>query len=219
MTFHSISCRCGSLQGKLDTRGAVRAICYCKDCQAFAHVLASEQISSKVDAQDEQKVASHKTFAKAPNDVLDASGGTDIVATLPANVVFTQGRDRLVCMSLSPKGLYRWYSACCKTPIGNTPRDFKTSYIGLVSTCLTASDESMDQSFGPPKIHLNTKTAFENVPATPGASFIGVLKIMRNVIGARLGGGYRTNPFFDTTTGDPVVKPKVLNLKERRNLG
>ncbi len=63
-------------------------------------------------------------------------GGTDVVATLPRHVRFTQGIEALACMSLSETGMLRWYARCCNTAIGNTPRNFKVSHVGLIHICL-----------------------------------------------------------------------------------
>jgi hypothetical protein len=35
---------------------------------------------------------------------------------------------------------------------------------------------------------------------------------------ARMGGGYRDNPFFDPHTGQPVKTVQVLSLEERKAL-
>ena len=103
-----LRCRCGTIQGTVDPRHVyARAVCYCKDCQAFARFLGS------------------------PDQILDRQGGTEIVAILPAAVQFTTGVEKLACMSLSDKGLLRWYASCCRTPIGNTPRDRSTPYVGI----------------------------------------------------------------------------------------
>ncbi|MGH8856217.1 MAG: DUF6151 family protein, partial [Telluria sp.] len=112
----ALRCRCGKVRGQVDPSGvAARAVCYCKDCQAFGRFLGG--------------------------GVLDAAGGTEVEATLPAAVRFEAGMEHLACMSLSPKGLYRWYAACCRTPIGNTPRDPRTAYVGLVRACVQGTDE------------------------------------------------------------------------------
>lgn len=120
-----LRCRCGKLQGEVDARRvAARAICYCKDCQAFARFLAPD------------------------GSLLDASGGTEVEATLPAGVRFTQGLEHLACMSLSPQGIYRWYASCCNTPVGNTPRNPAMPYVGLVRACLAATADTLDRELG-----------------------------------------------------------------------
>jgi hypothetical protein len=190
-----LRCRCGSIEGLVESpRVAARAVCYCRDCQAFARFLGS------------------------PERVLNAHGGTDIIATLPRHVRFTRGIDRLACMSLSDKGLLRWYAACCRTPIGNTPRDPKIAYVGLVRACLPATDEDVDAAFGPAKIALNTQSASGHVSSTPIALAYGIAKILRNLLGARLGRRGSESPFFRPGTAEPIVPPQVVSLAERRAL-
>lgn len=188
----AIRCRCGTLQGHVEPQQAyARAACYCRDCQAFARFLGREA------------------------EVLDANGGTDIVATLPASLRFTSGLDQLACMSLSPKGVLRWYAACCRSPIANTPRDPGIAYVGVVGDCLAAERGEKDAAFGPLRIALNAKSALGEVASTPLASFAGVLRIMRGLLGARLRGRHRDNPFFDPGSGEPVRTPHVLDKAAR----
>ncbi len=150
--------------------------------------------------------------------MLDAQGGTEIVAILPQDIRFTQGRASLVCMSLSEKGLLRWYTSCCNTAVANTPRDFRTSYAGLIHSCLGKSSPSLDDSFGPVRMVLQTKSAKGQVKSTPVNNFVALLSIMRAVIGARLRGSYKHNPFFASDTGKPVKQPLVLTEAERARL-
>lgn len=191
-----ILCRCGSVEGVLSSpQRAARAICYCRDCQAFARFLGKPELT------------------------LDALGGTDIVATRPDFVRFTRGADQLRCMSLSEKGMLRWYADCCRTPIGNTPRDPKFPYVGLVHDCIVASTTERDAAFGPAKTVLNTGSASGAVKPARLSLLFGILRIMRNVFMAKFGGKYRNNPFFDVAAGKPVVDPRVLTVEERAALG
>jgi len=188
-----LRCQCGLVQGEVDARhSAGRAVCYCRDCQAFARFLARE------------------------GEILDRFGGTEIIATVPRRVRFKAGLDNVVCMSLSEKGLLRWYASCCRTPIGNTPRDRKIAYVGLVRQCLTGSEDEMSRWFGPRAIMLNTQSARGDVRSTPMATFIGVLRIIRNVGGARLNGDYKDNPLFVKDSGTPIKSPRVLTPAERK---
>jgi hypothetical protein len=191
-----IRCRCGSLEGVLAApQRAARAVCYCRDCQAYARFLGNSERT------------------------LDALGGTDIVATRPDFVQFTRGAEQLRCVSLSEKGLLRWYAQCCRTPIGNTPRDPKFPYVGLVHDCLAGSDAERDAAFGPAKTVLNVGSASGKVEPARLALFFGILRILRNVLSAKLGGKYRSNPFFRVDAGVPVVEPQVLSADERKALG
>jgi hypothetical protein len=161
-----------------------RMVCYCQDCQRGARCLGGAA------------------------GILDEAGGTDIVATLPRQVHFEQGVESLACLSLSERGMLRWYASCCDTPIGNTPRDHKTSYVGLIHSCL--SSQPLDPSFGPARIRLNTKSATRPVASTPLANIAVVLKLMKTILLTRFGGRYRENPFFHADSGQPIRQPRLL---------
>jgi len=188
-----LRCRCGAVRGEMETdRAYVRATCYCKDCRAFAHFLGQP-------------------------GVLDAAGGTDVVATAPAAVRFTAGTEHVVCMSLSPKGMLRWYASCCRTPLGNTPRDPKVFYAGMVTAFFDAAPQAVDAAFGPrDRIVLNTGSATAPVRTTPLAFVTGGLRILAGILGARLR-RERTSPFFDAS-GRPLREPEVISREQRAEL-
>ena len=189
----ALRCRCGKLRGQVDEgRVAARAVCYCKDCQAYGRFLATP--------------------------VLDPLGGTEVAATLPAAVRFDEGLEHLACMSLGPKGLYRWYASCCRTPIGNTPRDPRTSYVGLVRACLDAPDAELERRLGPLRCRVETRSASAPVTSSGPSTAWVVCKVGAMIVKARLGGGYRENPFFRPGTSEPVKAPQVLSLEERKAL-
>ena len=188
---HPLRCRCGHLQGLvLLPAVACRARCYCRDCQAYANVL------------------------ECADRVLDAQGGTEVVATLPRQVRFSAGEDALACLSLSPAGILRWYAGCCRTPIGNTPRDVHMPYVGIVHACLV-QPPPLQQSFGPLRAVVNTASARGPVRSNPVGTALALVRPMLAMGAARLGGGWRETPFFDAATGRPVREPRVLTLAER----
>ena len=192
---HPLRCRCGTLKGYVSHPEKVsRGVCYCKDCQAFAHFLGTTR------------------------DILDEMGGTDVIATLPKHVTFTQGVEALACMSLTEKGMLRWYASCCKTPIGNTPRDFKVSHVGLVHTCLEDPPRTLESSFGPVRMRVNTKYAKGKPKAMPLSTIASVLRFLSSLIRARLDGSYKSTPFFNPERGIPVVAPRVLTRMERERV-
>lgn len=189
---HPLQCTCGSLKGIVSHPERVnRVVCYCRDCQAFAH------------------------FLGRAGEILDAKGGTDVIQTIPANVTFTQGQEALACMRLTDKGLMRWYARCCNTPIGNTLADFRISFIGLVHTCLEDPNRSLDDSFGPVRMWSFTKGAKVSVESRPLAMIAGILRFIPMLTGARISGDYKRTPLFSADTGSPVVAPKVLSPSER----
>jgi hypothetical protein len=189
---HPLRCRCGTLRGYVSyPERANRGVCYCKDCQAYAHFLGKAE------------------------DVLDEMGGTDVIATLPKYLTFTQGTEALACLSLKENGLLRWYASCCSTPIGNTQRDFRVSFVGLVHTCLEDPTTTLESSFGPVRMRVNTKTAKGRPKPMPISTIWAILRFMTSLVRARLDGSYRSTPFFAPEQGTPVVRPKVLTTSER----
>jgi hypothetical protein len=184
---HRFQCQCGLLRGEVDQpRRGVRAVCYCSDCQAYAHLLG------------------------APGRVLDTLGGTDVVATHARAVRITSGSQALACLSLSPRGLLRWYASCCKPPIANTPRDPKLPYVGLVHTCLNQPDP-MERSFGAVQMHVNTRSAKGKPPR--GAAFSGMARfavLVLRLTASRLRGKPSARAFFDAQ-GAPVTQVVVAS--------
>ncbi|HSD38508.1 MAG TPA: DUF6151 family protein [Rhodocyclaceae bacterium] len=195
MNTHPLQCRCGTLKGHVSHPERVaRGTCYCKDCQAFAHFLGSSA------------------------ETLDEAGGTDVIATRPGNVTFTQGTEALACMRLTNKGLLRWYASCCNTPIGNTPPDLRMSFVGLTHDCLDAAGQPLDASFGPTTMWVMTKSAKRKVDAHALSTIATMLRFMPGVLLARFTGGYKTTPFFDVAKGTPMTIPRVLTREEHQQL-
>jgi len=194
---HPLRCQCGTLTGLVsEPHRACRGVCYCKDCQAFARYLG------KADT------------------VLDAMGGTDIVATLPKYVSFSSGARSLACLSLTDQGLLRWYASCCHTPVGNTLRDFRVPYVGLVHACL-GTPAAIEASFGPVRLRVNTKSAKGRPKSMPASTAAALLRFAPTVLLTRLDGSYKVTPFF-TVDGISIAQRKVLTsvqLEAARNAG
>lgn len=191
-----LRCQCGTLRGQIShTEQCTRIVCYCGDCQAFANYLGK------------------------PGQILDALGGTEVIAAHPQSVTFTDGQHALACMSLSETGMLRWYASCCNTPIGNTSRNVRMAHIGLVSVCLADAGASIESAFGPVRMRTGTSSAKGPVPPSSVAGTVkAVAKFAAALIRARLNGSYKRTPFFDPEQGSPIVAPKVLTIAERERL-
>lgn len=184
---HPIQCRCGQLRGLLQaTRPRNRCVCYCADCQAFARHLGTP-------------------------GVLDAQGGTDIVQLPSSHLVFTHGAQHLACLRLTDKGLLRWYSSCCRSPIGNTPADRKLAFVGLIHTALRGAP--LDEAFGLVTMRVGVGSALGVEKPKATGLLGGVAKAVAIIARGRLGGGWRDSPFFDAS-GAPVAPPQVLTAAE-----
>src|SRR5579862_7023398 len=137
-----LSCRCGEVRGVVadpSPRTVNRVVCYCDDCQAFAHRLGRA-------------------------DLLNAHGGTDVVQVAPATLSFTQGQDRIRGVRLSPKGLYRWYADCCNTPVGNTMSP-AIPFVGIIASGFDHGTQRADDAFGLPVGAVQGKFAIGEPPA------------------------------------------------------
>lgn len=177
-----------------DTGVVNHGLCYCLDCQAFAH------------------------FLGRPGEILDTHGGTEIVQTASPNVAITSGAGNLACMRLTANGLMRWHARCCNTPIGNTAASWKLPFVGLIHSCLRSDTRSLDDSFGPISMRVYTQHAKGDPKPRMSGALATAVRFARMMLGARVSGRYRTTPFFAANTGEPVVTPRVLSERERSEL-
>ena len=196
-----VRCACASVRGVLravSPSRVTRAVCYCDDCQAFAH---------------------HVGHADA---VLDEYGGTSILQVSPSQLTITEGARHLACVRLTDRNLLRWYADCCGTPIGNTPGSYKFHFVGLIHVCLdlAALEVPVHQALGPVRARAFRKFALGDnsvVIALPGSIMPVVIGSMRRMLGALLTGAYKSTPFFDDS-GVPVSAPRRLTQEERTQL-
>jgi hypothetical protein len=191
-TYHPLSCRCGGLQGRVALKGiSNHLVCHCRDCQAFARYLGQAQ------------------------ETLDPQGGSTIVQVAPDRVEITQGQAHLAAMRLSPKGLLRWYAACCRTPLGNTMPSQRQPFVGLLHNSLNSAP--LEQSFGPVRGHFSTASATGEPRPAEGRLLPVALRVIGMMLGSLLSGRYRRTPFF-SNAHTPVVEPHVISVEERERL-
>jgi len=194
-----LRCRCGHVRGvasKVAPSAGFRIICYCQDCQAFARWLGRP-------------------------DVLDGAGGTDIFQMPVGRMKLTAGTDAVRCLRLSGK-VFRWYTECCRTPIGNTAGP-RFPVVGLVHSFMShdADGRSRDEVLGAPLCRIYERSAIgplpPDAPPPPSLSLF-VLRASR-LLGWWLRGLGRPNPFFDDHSNAPLCAPRVLTPSERANSG
>jgi hypothetical protein len=198
----AIRCTCGGLQGVvhgLTPKAGNHVVCYCDDCQAFAHFLARAE------------------------DVLDAHGGTEIFQMSPANVSITAGVDRLACMRLTPRGLLRWYASCCNTPIGNTLATNGLPFVGLIHLCFQKppGEGSLEAELGPIQVRGFRKFAKGDgatIPADRVALPFVILRFAWLMLRWKLRGDGKQSAFFESRSRQPIVSPRVLSAAERADL-
>lgn len=194
-----LRCRCGRMRGVAsDVSPSIgfRLVCYCKDCQAFAHFLDRA-------------------------DVLDPAGGTDICQMPPGRVKLMAGTDAMRCLGLSNKVL-RWYSDCCRTPIANTAAGPRFPVVGLIHSFMdpAADGRSLNEALGPPRCRIYERSAVGPLPPNaPAPPSLGVLVRRASMLLAWWVRGLgRPSPFFETRTKAPRAVPRVLTPSERAAL-
>jgi uncharacterized protein DUF6151 len=193
-----LRCRCGHVAGVANgvtPSEGLRFICYCRDCQAFAR------------------------FLDRP-DVLDAAGGTDIFQMPVGRVKLTSGTDAVRCLHFSGM-VFRWYTDCCKTPIGNTAGP-RFPVVGIIHSfmCHDADHRTRDEALGAPRCGLFQDSAVGPLPPTaPKPPSLRLLPLrISKLLGWWLRGLARPNPFFDAHTGAPLSMPRVFTPGERAAL-
>lgn len=190
-----LECKCGGVRGvarDVSPETTNRVICMCADCQTFAHHLGRA-------------------------DLLDASGGSDIVQLAPDAVSFHAGTDKIAAVRLGPKGPYRWYATCCKTPLGNTVKP-SLPFVGIVYEAFRDARDprQRDALFGPPRARIHGKSAIGVPP--PGSTRMDyrfLARTARTILGWKLRGRAWPHPYFERSSGEPRFAVRVLSREER----
>lgn len=186
MTTVALECRCGKVKGvatNITPASGNRVVCCCKDCQAFAGKLGRAEL-------------------------LDQFGGSEIYQTSQAQVRIEEGADQLQCLRLSPKGLLRWYTGCCNTPVGNTV-SASMPFVGVFTDLMKGVNT--DEVLGPVRAYVQTQYAIgkPDYPHSAEKFPLGItLRIMRKMLGWKVRGMHKPSAFFQED-GAPVTKPVV----------
>ena len=189
MATISLKCRCGEVEGSASNvtpSSGNRVVCCCSDCQAFALHLGAD------------------------TDTLDEFGGTEIVQMSQSQVSIQRGQDNLRSMRLKKKGLLRWYTSCCDTPIGNT-MSASMPFVGVIHTFI--DEANRDSVLGPITAVVQTQHA-RGVPDYPKHSAKFPLGVTAKIVGKmlvwKLQGKHKPSVFFGGD-GRSVVKPIILD--------
>lgn len=193
----SIQCSCGSFRGV--ARGispgvGIHGICYCDDCQAFADYLG------------------------ARDTTLDSHGGTEIFQMSPAALTIGQGLENLACLRLTPRGPLRWYTDCCKSPIGNTPPTRQLPFLGLVCSRIVADGQVLERILGPVTARVMVRYATGDVKSLEnthdGFPISHVVRMAWKLLVWRIRGDHKRSPLF-AAAGAPVCSPIPVGERAR----
>ena len=186
----NLACECGSFKAVIhdaSQQTGNHAVCYCIDCQAFPRHLGQA------------------------DRILDKTGGTELYQTQPFQVEILEGKEHLAVLQLAEKGLYRWHTSCCNTPICNTMGTAKFSFVGFMVANMTGSTEAI----GPVQFRYKINQALGPVDEASGSLVWFAFRTMRNALGSRINGKWKQTPFFDVASGRSVAKPYKLTEAER----
>jgi hypothetical protein len=186
-----IRCRCGQVEGAVadpSPKTTNRVVCYCDDCQAFVHHLGRAEF-------------------------LDEHGGSDIVQVAPAALAFSRGAEHIAGLRLTPKGLYRWYASCCKTPLGNTLGP-GLPFVGIAAGIFQG--DRLDDLVGKPIGGVLGKFAIGTPPEGSTRNSVRMIaRALGNILRWRLAGKTWPHPFFDRKTRAPSRPVTILSASER----
>jgi len=189
----TLRCSCGAVEGlvrNVAPKTVNRVVCYCDDCQAFLHQLRRA-------------------------DLLDPHGGSDIVQVAPACLSFVRGHEHIVGLRLSPKGLYRFYASCCRTPLGNTVSP-AIPFVGVLAQAFGSDADGAEELFGPPVGRIFGKYAVGKAPGASDRINVSLMaRAIPMVLGWRLRGRTWPHPFFDRRTRASKYPVTALSREER----
>lgn len=185
-----LSCDCGSVEGHLtevsQTSGN-RIVCYCKDCQAFAKFLEKDK------------------------EILDENGGSDIYQSPQAHIKITRGHEFIGRMRLSKKGLNRWYTTCCKNPIGNT-MGAGSPFVGVLTHMMRNDLSAMRDLDGYVFFDSAKGELPEHVRKT-GFSWAKIMRVIGLILKWKIKGLNKPSVFFGQD-GAPIVDATIYDQSD-----
>lgn len=168
MTFVPLRCRCGSVSGKVDFT-----------------------------APSLVRVICHCGDCRRYARQLGSDRATEIVQVAPDQVVIEAGAAQLRCLRLTSRGLTRWYSACCGTPLANTSRHAWLPFVGLMRAVIHSDDDAL----------LGAAQPVNGAHPTPWRT---ALRSLRFLLAGFIWRRHRPNPFFDAA-GALIVSPTLVD--------
>ena len=188
MTHTPFACRCGATEWQIERpKSGLHLICYCADCQTAARHLGTD-------------------------GVMDAAGGTNILQVAPEQITFTKGAENLGVLRLSPKGLMRWHTTCCNTPVANTVQSPKIAFAGVIAT----NHRGDPKALGKVRAWVNTVYAKgARKPAKDQGMGRMAWTFLSRAFVQYTSGRWRNTPFFAGPDMAPVATPRVLSKEER----
>lgn len=112
----------------------------------------------------------------------------------------TEGQDKIGCVQLNLKGLYRWHTKCCNMPIANTMRSSKIPFVGVsVKLMRFSSVQEKVEVLGPVTIKAFGKYSKGDMPKDAHSRFpiSGIPEILAFMLKGMLRKKNSPPPFFN----------------------
>lgn len=131
--------------------------------------------------------------------------------TTPDRLQITKGQDQIAVFSFGEKNLLRWYASCCGTPLFNTPRNPKISFVGIRTNLFDDAG-----AIGPVRAtgfipKPNGKSTHEGLAVMLGSA-------IKRVAIQRVTGKWRQNLLFNAETARPISPVDIVSTEERHAL-
>jgi len=127
-----------------------------------------------------------------------------------SSIDITQGMEKVQSLRLTRKGLYRWYTNCCNTLMGNTV-SAKIPFFGIIHS-FYHKDIKRDELLGPVRGAVGLEGAKSGfVKPSHFSSEFGVnLRVVSKLLVWKLKGYSKPSAFFDEN-GKAISKPIIVN--------
>ncbi|MCB0419719.1 MAG: hypothetical protein KDD61_01910 [Bdellovibrionales bacterium] len=183
-----IQCDCGQFQAEIShfpKNSAGRLACYCDDCQKYLKKLGRE-------------------------DLLDPYGGTEVIPVYPCDIKFLSGRENLKCNRLSEKGLNRWSTKCCNSPIANVKPFFP--WVGVIHSAYTRKDPQFLENLGPIRSRIMGAYAHGRPPfkIPQKMDLNAIVSVLPFILKGKFLKKYKDSPFFESDGKTPIVDVTIL---------
>ena len=187
-----VRCDCGAVRGTLRgvSASTVQAvICHCDDCRSFMRHIGRA------------------------DDLLTDHGGVFVVQSTPKRLELEAGLDQVECVRQSPRGLLRFVTTCCRTPLANMVDKPGLPFVGVIRHTLPTDTETHT---GPPvgihgRLALGDRTTLACHDKAPAAL---LMRTAYRLALRKLQGEARPSPFHGAD-GALKVPVRVLTREER----
>ena len=183
----TFGCACGAVRGELSgeaAKSATRVQCHCNDCRAF-------QV-----ACDRPDPGAHD--------------GTALLHVAPAGLKITQGAEHLRAFRFYPRGLYRWHTECCNTPLAATLPSRAIPFAGLLVNTFDTPE-----AVGRIRVHGFIKQ-LNGQYKHKGAGRL-ARGLLSRTVAAYMRGEARTPPFRNAA-GQPISAPRLIGKSRKAEI-